>query len=112
MPKKNKKSSGDYRLKYAQQLAEDRMRGGKDPLSEEDVIERLKKIRDGALIWVEECILSANPKGTGSAESLFKFACHELEKRNVTGAARDNNWEFREFDNAFNNSENADECLN
>jgi len=57
-------------------LAQERARAGKPPMADAEILDRWKRIRDGALAWLEQSVLYA--KGVKEAEQLYNRACREI----------------------------------
>ncbi|MBW2638512.1 MAG: hypothetical protein JRC86_13585 [Deltaproteobacteria bacterium] len=55
-------------------MAEDRRRTGKNPLTDEEVLARHYAIRDGAMIWMEQCVAYGKDKGVVTAQKLYDHA--------------------------------------
>ena len=68
------------KLTYAERLDLERDRDGKPPLTPEERMAKLVRIRDGSLIWAEHCIATASAKGSASATDMYAFARDELDK--------------------------------
>jgi hypothetical protein len=61
-------------------LAEDRQRSGKAPLTDDEIIERHKSLRDGALIWLEQCVSYANAKGIKAAQDIYDHSTRCIQR--------------------------------
>ncbi len=47
-------------------------RRGLEAFTHDDVLARLHRIRDGALIWVEDCVRCASGSGSGAALNVLE----------------------------------------
>jgi hypothetical protein len=64
-----------------------RDREGKEPFTHEEVLLKLKRIRDGAIIWMAECVKTASSRGIGSACTALENAMRNIERiESRTGA--------------------------
>jgi len=75
-------------LTYAERLDIERHRDGKPPLTPEERLAKLIRIRDGALICVEKCVATGVFKGSASATDMYVFARDEI-KADTSAGARD-----------------------
>ncbi len=76
MAKKNNKKTENAEL----EKAVERDRRGKVPFTHREVLERLRRIRDGSIVWMEQCITEGTSKGAGTAQLLSEKASHEIER--------------------------------
>jgi len=65
---------------HLRSISIDRVRAGKAPFSLEEIKERLERIRDGALAWMEMCVVKSESKGCGAAQLMFEKATQELDR--------------------------------
>ena len=78
------------KLPYAERLDLERDRDGKPPLTPEERLAKLIRIRDGSLIWVEMCVAAAKSTGSGAAWELYDHACESIAKIEDDASAGEN----------------------
>lgn len=66
--------------KEIESLASERDRSNKAPLTIDERIEILERIRDGAAIWMQQAVVSGSSSGTGAAQLLYEKNAHEVER--------------------------------
>lgn len=76
MAKSKKKSIEERALEFATQ----RDRHGEDPFTDAEILEILKRIRDGALFWMEQCVMTASSRGIGGAQVAYERSTQEIER--------------------------------
>jgi hypothetical protein len=64
---------------YVEELLEEAHRKDKDPQTHEQLLERARRIRDSAQIWMELCVAMMDPKGSGTAQLLYEKNRQEVE---------------------------------
>ena len=57
-----------------------RDRDGKPPLTPKEYVDGILKIRDGALFWLQQCVIMNTAKGTGGARLALEYANQELTR--------------------------------
>ena len=68
------------KLTYAERLDLERDRDGKPPLTPEERMAKLVRIRDGSLVSVESSVASGVYKGVLVAKELYGFAAEEIDR--------------------------------
>lgn len=58
----------------------DRDRRGKEAFGDAEIVARLKRIRDGSIEWLEECVVEGVSKGSATADLVFRNTQAELER--------------------------------
>jgi hypothetical protein len=59
-------------------LAQQRNRAGKENLTDEEMLEQLYRIRDGAASWLEQCVIYAKKDGIKEAQMLFDHSNNQI----------------------------------
>ena len=75
------------KLTYAERLDLERDRDGKPPLTPEERMAKLVRIRDGSLVHVEMCVATGAFKGSASATDMYIFAQNEIIRIGVDVSA-------------------------
>lgn len=55
-------------------LAEERNRAGRPIKSSTEVLENMQRIRDGALSWIEQCVIYGKTEGIKEAQMIIDHA--------------------------------------
>ena len=58
----------------------DRDRRGKEAFGDDEIVARLKRIRDGSIEWLEQCVVAGISKGSATADLVFRNTQAELER--------------------------------
>jgi hypothetical protein len=60
-------------------MADARAREGMEPLTDDDILLKWQRVRDGALEWMHQSVKFARSKGTKEAERIYNMACRHIE---------------------------------
>ena len=91
-------------------LNESRDRGGVEPMTRDERLVRLRRIRDGSLIWMEQCVVVARGKGAATAQFLYERACNEIARLESIIAGYDETPQFvwAEYEEIDDNGDKPD----